>query len=189
MSFKKALKNPIFVGDQIGKIAEAATNTLVIDFVLSIGTNWYQLQIFAIMFVSVIMGIIISKNASKIKEFSTKNFKTFMIAEAVARITIGIFTVVTGSPFIYVITSIAIVPFSKIQSIGVICICDDLITDKKEFNIAKEAYSPYVYVIGITIGFLLNRTINGPIAFAILCFSEVVNNYFYLKAYKNLNLK
>lgn len=186
MSFKDAMKNPLFIGDQINKVAEAATNTLVVNFVLSIGTNWYQLQIFSIVLISMIMGIIIGKNAEKIKKFSTENFKIFMYVEAAARIALGAITLITGSPFVYVITSIAIVPFSKVQSIGVICIADDLVKDKKSFNIAKEAYSPYVYIVGVIVGFFLNNTINGPMAFAILCFSEVANNYFYLKAFKAL---
>ena len=186
MSFKDAMKNPLFIGDQINKVAEAATNTLVVNFVLSIGTNWYQFQIFSIVLISMIMGIIIGNKSEKIKEFSTKNFKTLMHAEAAARIIVAILTVMTGSPFIYVITSIAIVPFSKVQSVGVICIADDLVKDKKSFNIAKEAYSPYIYIVGVIVGFFLNNIINGPMAFAILCFSEVANNYFYLKAFKAL---
>lgn len=180
---KEMRKNPIFVGDTVTAFLNTCVNTLLIDFVLSIGKEVYQTQGILITSLAIVMSIIIGKKQT-LKEKVYKNFKTFMIIEGLINIILGVTTLIVGSPMIYVISSVLLKPFNSLQKLGTIKLMAEKIKDREQFDLAQSLVSPYITIAGLVVGFLLNQTIDGPMSFFVFCMAEVINNLFYLKAYK-----
>jgi hypothetical protein len=185
------IKHPLFVGNAITSVVAMATNTLVVDFVLSSGMNIYQMQLFAITLVGLVTSVIVAKNKALTK-IAFKHFGTFLVIEAAINVALGLATLIVGSPMIYVISSILLVPFSRIQKYGTNTLVSSAFAsaeERLEFDNATATYGSFINVAGIVIGFILNRTISGQLAFCILCLSEVINNVFYYKTYLDIKAK
>ena len=182
--FKKAIKNPLFLGNSITSVVSCATNTLIINFILSKGMNVYQIQVFAVMVLSMIMSIVISKHMHLTK-VAYNNYKTFMLVEGVAQLLVGFASLITGSSIIYIIVSILMVPFNKIEDFGNIEIMNNIpAPERKEFDQISALYSAYISVAGYAMGFVLNLFMTGASAFCLYCIAGALNNVFYWKAYK-----
>jgi hypothetical protein len=189
MSFKRMMKNPLFAGEQVGNFMRAATATLTTAFILNAGTFVYQLQQLVLLLLSLAVGMYISKKAERVKNIAIKNFKLMMTIEAIINGIVGILVMIIGDEAIYIviIVTAVLLPFSKVQEIGIIALTNNYIKDRATYDILKAAYAPYTYVAGTVAGFLLNSTISGSTAFALTCFAEVLNNRFYIKAYNEIN--
>lgn len=182
--FKKAIKNPLFLGNSITSIVSAATNTLIVNFILSKGMNVYQIQVFAVMVLSMIMSIVIGKHMHLTK-IAYNNYKMFMIAEGIAQLIVGVASLITGSSTIYIVVSILMVPFNKIESFGNIEITNNIpAAERKEFDQVSALYSAYISVAGYAMGFALNLFMTGASAFCLYCVAGALNNVFYYRAYK-----
>lgn len=184
---KNINRHPLFMGNLLTSLIASAVSTLTVDFVLSAGMNVYQLQSFAITIMAMLVSIVVAKN-KMLTNVAYKNFGKFMFAEGIINIALGVATVIIGSPMIYVVSSIILVPFTRLQMYGTNKVVSESFSkeERLEYDNAMATYGSYVAVAGIGLGFVLNRTINGPIAFAILCAAEVVNNIFYYTAYKKI---
>lgn len=188
MSFKRMMKNPLFAGEQVGNFMRAATATLTTAFILNAGTFVYQLQQLVLLLLSLAVGMYISKKSEKVREIATRNFKTMMKIEASINAIVGLLVIIIGDKAIYIVIAItaALLPFSKVQEVGIIALTNRYIKNREQYDILKAAYAPYTYIAGTVVGFVFNATINGPAAFALMCFAEVVNNHFYYKAYNEI---
>ena len=180
-------RHPLMVGNLLTSLIASAVNTLTIDFVLSAGMNVYQIQSFAITIIAMLVSIVVAKNQT-LTSIAYNNFGKFMLAEGIINIILGTATLIVGSPMIYVVSSIVLVPFTRLQMYGTNKVVSESFSKEERLNYdnAMATYGSYVAVAGIGLGFVLNRTINGPIAFAILCAAEVINNVFYYTAYKKI---
>lgn len=184
---KNISSHPLFVGNIVTSLVMYATNTLTIDFVMSAGTNTYQMQHFAMMIIAMITSIIVAKNKN-LTEVAYKHFGEFMLTEAIMNLMLGLTTIIVGSPLIYVVSSVILTPFSKIQSYGINKVVSESFTkdERLSYDNNMATYSSYVAVVGLALGFILNKTINGPVAFALLCFVEIINNGFFYAAFKKI---
>lgn len=185
---KKINRHPLVIGNLLTSLIASAVSTLTIDFVLSAGMNVYQIQSFAITIIAMLVSIVVTKNQT-LTNIAYNNFGKFMLAEGIINIILAVATIIVGSPMIYVISSIVLVPFTRLQMYGTNKVVSESFVEKEErlkYDNAMATYGSYVAVAGIGLGFVLNRTINGPVAFAVLCAAEVVNNCFYYAAYKKI---
>ena len=173
---------PILVGNAIVDFTSMATNTILVAFILSKGMGIYQTQNTLILIMGVIIALVIQKKPMLMK-ISYNNFKTFLIIEGVAQALIGITTLITGTPYIYVIASIIKTPFNTIQKFGLIEL-QSRIPNRLEFDQLNELFSSYIKVAGMISAFLIISWMPAPVAFMILAATDVINNFFYWKAYK-----
>lgn len=182
--------HPLMVGNLLTNLIASAVSTLTVDFVLSSGMNVYQFQCFAITIISMIVSIVVAKN-HKLTEVAYTNFGKFMVVEGLINIVLGVTTIIVGSPMIYVVSSVLLVPFSRIQQYGTNKVVSMSFSkdERLQYDNDMATYSSFIAVAGIGLGFILNRTITGAIAFSILCGAEVINNIFYFKAYKKIVTK
>lgn len=180
-------RHPLLVGNLLTSLIASAVSTLTIDFVLSAGMNVYQIQSFAITIIAMLVSIVVTKNQT-LTNIAYNNFGKFMLAEGIINIILAVATIIVGSPMIYVISSIVLVPFTRLQMYGTNKVVSESFEkeERLKYDNAMATYGSYVAVAGIGLGFVLNRTINGPVAFAVLCAAEVVNNCFYYAAYKKI---
>lgn len=187
---KNINRHPLMVGNLLTNLIASAVSTLTVDFVLSSGMNVYQFQCFAITIISMIVSIVVTKN-HKLTEIAYTHFGKFMLVEGLINFILGVTTIIVGSPIIYVISSVLLVPFSRIQQYGTNKVVSMSFEkdERLEYDNNMATYSSFVAVAGIGLGFILNRTITGSIAFAILCSAEIINNIFYFKAYKKIVTK
>lgn len=180
--FKKFLSYPILVGNALVDFTSMATNTILVSFILSKGMGIYQTQNTLILIMGVIIAIAIQKKPMLMK-ISYNNFKTFLIIEGVAQAVIGIATLITGTPYIYVVASIIKTPFNSIQRFGLIEL-QNKIPNRLEFDQLNELFSSYIKVAGMISAFLIISWMPAPVAFMILAATDVINNVFYWRAYK-----
>lgn len=159
-----------------------ATQTLLVAFILSKGMGAYQILGTGVMIMSLVITLVIQTRPS-LMGVSFRNFKTFLIIEGCINVVLGVATLISGTPYIYMVSRILLTPFCKLQEFGLIEL-QSRIPDRKEFDQCSSMVSSYVAVAGALAAFAANQVLTGVVAFAILCAAEVVNNLFYWAAYK-----
>lgn len=181
---KEILSHPMFVGDLITTIIGGATNSLLVAFILLRGIGMYQTQLFLCTAAAVIFSLCMQRWQS-LRTLAYRKFKAFMIIETIVRITVGVVSVITKDSLFYIVVSILIRPVSQMQSLANIEI-KARTSDLKKYTEVESIYTPYITVAGYALGYLVNGLMSAPVAFAILCAVEVVNNIFYYVAYKKI---
>lgn len=196
----KIVKHPIFLGNLVKEFADTATQSLYLAFILDLGLNALNFQsIFSAIVSMVLLCVIKSekcniicekKFGATIKKLAYKYFKGFMLFEGLANAFVAIMSVITGNAWVAFITCLLLTPYGKIQEYGINELMANSYT-KEDYDAMNEFNSDYksvIRLIALGIGLLLNCICTGAIAYAIMCTADVINNIFYIKAYKSIHV-
>lgn len=195
----KFAKNPIFIGSTIKTTVQIATSTLIANFVMNFSINAYTLQQMGASVLGLVTSIalmnkkfqdiIIRHFGVSLNNIAWENFKIFMLLEAIARAVCGLATLYTKTPTFVLIFSLLMTPYGTIQQLGINKLKSKIfktLEERREFDDFDTKTSNVIGIVGFLFGFIVNYFCSEPAAFAICCVGEIVDNIFYLKAYKSV---
>lgn len=197
---KQIIRHPIFLGSLVKEFADTATQSLYIAFILDLGLNVLNFQsIFSAIVSMVLLCVIKSTKCNifcekifgvPIKKLAYKYFKRFMLFEGLMNAFVAVVSVITGNAWVAFITCLILTPYGKIQEYGVNELMANSYT-KEDYDAINEFNSDYkgiIRLIALGIGLVVNYICTGAIAYAIMCTADVINNFFYIKAYKSVSV-
>lgn len=193
-------KHPIILGGLVKTVADTATGTLYVAFVLDLGLQMLHFQSVAASIIGMLLfafvkserGNTFSKKhfGAPLKKLAFKHFKAFMFFEGLMNLIVAVASLVTGNAWFALITCLLLLPYEKIQQYGVNELKAHSFT-LEDRALADEFHTDYdsiISLVSLGIGFILNWTCTGAIAYAIMCAADTINNFFYLKAYNDIQL-
>jgi hypothetical protein len=202
MKTNKNFTNPLFWGKAIVEVFGKATSAIYALWLTSFSTSGYTATHLFSSLLGIITVILINNGAinnrlekrfgSNMSNMSYNNFTKFLFVEGLVNFIVAIITYLTGTPLFAMVLSVFMSPFGTIQSLGVNEMMSkyfNTLDERRDFDNFYTKTEPVLGIIGFAIGWVADSVLNGVMAFAILSFVEIINNFFFFKAYKTVQNK